>query len=687
MLTIRPPRPAAIMRAAAACVTKTRPFRSMSITVSQESASSVPRSWGMFVPALFTRMSTPLHSRSMRSKQTRIEASFLTSRSSASDRLPFARSATATGSASLPFRDVTATSAPASARASAIARPIPREPPVTSARFPSKPNGADIYACASIRAMATASVEVRIPNDARDTAALAEELLTKEAQDFLIRLHREVEPTRIGLLETRHERWRELREGGTLDFLPDSQPLRDSEWTVARVPTDLRVRKVEITGPTDRKMVINALNSGASVYMADFEDANTPTWRNLVEGQQNLIDAVERKIDFTSPEGKSYKLAERTATLVVRPRGWHLDEKPFPVDGAPIAGALFDFGLYFFHNARRLLEKGTGPYFYLPKLESYHEARLWNEIFNWSQDELRVPRGSIKATVLIEVITAAFEMDEILYELRDHSAGLNAGRWDYMFSVIKKFAGRPDFILPDRVQVSMTVPFMRAYTELLVKTTHRRGAFALGGMAAFIPNRRDAAVTETALAKVRDDKQREATDGFDGTWVAHPDLVETAMVEFDRVLGSRKNQLDRMRPEVKSTAEQLLDLKIPGSTITDAGLRTNVSVGIQYIASWLRGTGAAAINNLMEDAATAEISRSQVWQWVHHGVKLAEGATVTRELVAQVRAEELAKIRTAVGDAAYAQGHYDDAASLFDEVALSKDFAEFLTVPGYARLD
>jgi len=516
---------------------------------------------------------------------------------------------------------------------------------------------------------------------------VAEELLTREAQDFLTRLHRQVEPTRRKLLTARQERWRALRSGAGLTFPTETAAQRAADWRVADVPDDLQVRKVEITGPTDRKMVINALNSGASVYMADFEDANTPTWRNLVEGQQNLIDAVERKIDFTSPEGKSYKLAERTATLVIRPRGWHLDEKHFPVDGAPIAGALFDFGLYFFHNARRLLEKGTGPYFYLPKLESYHEARLWNEIFNWSQDELRVPRGSIKATVLIEVITAAFEMDEILYELRDHSAGLNAGRWDYMFSIIKKFAGRPEFILPDRAQVSMTVPFMRAYTELLVKTTHRRGAFALGGMAAFIPNRRDAAVTETALAKVRDDKQREATDGFDGTWVAHPDLVETAMVEFDRVLGAKRNQLDRMRSEVKTTEKQLLDMRIPGATITEAGLRTNVSVGIQYIASWLRGTGAAAINNLMEDAATAEISRSQVWQWVHHGVKLAEGATVTRELVAKVRAEELAKIRTAVGDAAYAQGHYDDAASLFDEVALSKDFAEFLTVPGYARLD
>src|SRR5688572_18328788 len=683
MFTIRPPRRAEIMRAAAACVTKTRPLRSTSITVSQESSSSVLRSCGMFVPALFTRMSTLPHSRSMRSKHTRIEASLRTSSRSASARRPFARSARATGSASSPFRDVTATSA----RAKAIARPIPREPPVTSARFPSNPNSADICACASIRAMAIASVEVRIPNEARDTASIAEGLLTKEAQEFLMRLHRQVEPTRIGLLETRQERWRELRAGGTLDFLPDSQRLRDAEWTVSRAPADLRTRKVEITGPTDRKMVINALNSGASVYMADFEDANTPTWRNLIEGQRNLIDAIDGTIAFRNPDGKIYKLNEKTATLVVRPRGWHLDEKHFLVEGRPIAGALFDFGLYFFHNAKRLRENGSGPYFYLPKLESHREARLWNEIFKWSQDELHIPRGSIKATVLVEVITLAFEMDEVLYELREHSGGLNAGRWDYMFSAIKKFAGRPEFMLPDRAQVSMTVPFMRAYTELLVKTCHRRGAFALGGMAAFIPNRRDAAVTEAALAKVTDDKKREATDGFDGTWVAHPDLVGTAMKEFDRVLGDKPNQLERQRPEVATAAKQLLDAKIPGSTITEAGLRTNVSVGIQYIASWLRGTGAAAINNLMEDAATAEISRSQVWQWVHHGVPLAEGPTVTRELVKNIEQEELAKIRTAVGDDFYSSGRYEEAASLFDDVALSEDFVEFLTFPAYERID
>jgi malate synthase len=447
------------------------------------------------------------------------------------------------------------------------------------------------------------------------------------------------------------------------------------------------VRKVEITGPTDRKMVINALNSGASTYMADFEDANTPTWRNLIEGQRNLIDAIERTIEFKNPDGRVYKLDDKTATLIVRPRGWHLDEKHFVVEGKPISGAVFDFGLYFFHNARRLLDRGSGPYFYLPKLESHREARLWNQIFTWSQDTLRIPQGSTKATVLVEVINLAFEMDEVLYELRDHCGGLNAGRWDYMFSIIKKFAGRKEFILPDRIQVSMTAPFMRAYTELLVQTCHRRGALALGGMAAFIPNRRDPAVTETALAKVRDDKKREATDGFDGTWVAHPDLVETAMVEFDRVLGKKPNQLDKQRPEVKTTEDQLLDVRIPGATITDAGLRTNVSVGIQYIASWLRGTGAAAINNLMEDAATAEISRSQVWQWVHHGVSLAEGAKVTRELVRKIEQEELAKIRKTVGDDLYAKGEYESAAKLFEQVALSDDYAEFLTLPGYQQLD
>jgi malate synthase len=513
------------------------------------------------------------------------------------------------------------------------------------------------------------------------------DVLTPDALDFLARLHREVEPVRTSLLEKRAEVAERLRSGGTFDFLSETADARRTGWRVADVPQDLRVRKVEITGPTDRKMVINALNSGASVYMADFEDANTPTWRNMVEGQQNLIDAVNRTISFKNPDGREYKLAEKTATLVVRPRGWHLVERHLTIEGTPISGAVFDFGLYAFHNAKRLLERGSGPYFYLPKMESHREARLWNQIFDWTEKELDIGHGKIKATVLVEVLPLAFEMEETLYELRDHSAGLNAGRWDYMFSIIKKLGDRKEFILPDRGQVAMTVPFMRAYTELLVKTCHKRGAFALGGMAAFIPNRRDPAVTETALAKVHDDKKREATDGFDGTWVAHPDLVETAMSEFDRALGKKPNQLDRQRPEVEVTAAQLLDVRIPGGTITDAGLRTNVSVGIQYIASWLRGTGAAAINNLMEDAATAEISRSQVWQWIHHGVSLAEGPRVTTELVRAVEREELEKIKSAVGADFFAKGRYDEAREIFDGVALSKEFREFLTIPAYEKID
>jgi malate synthase len=530
--------------------------------------------------------------------------------------------------------------------------------------------------------MAVSTLEVRGPR-----VSDAERVLTRDALAFVERLHREFGDRRDALLRTRQERWAVLGAGGTLDFLPETAQVRSSDWSVKPVPRDLEVRKVEITGPTDRKMVINALNSGASVYMADFEDANTPTWENLVSGQANLIDAIDRTISFASPEGKRYQLGSELATLVVRPRGWHLPEKHLTIDGQPVAGAFVDFGLYFFHNARRLLDKGTGPYFYLPKTESHLEARLWNDVFNMAQDALGIPRGTIKATVLIEVVTAAFEMDEILYELRDHSGGLNAGRWDYIFSLIKKFHARPDLLLPDRIQVTMTVPFMRAYTELLVQTCHKRAAFALGGMAAYIPSRRDAAVNEQALAKVRDDKIREANDGFDGTWVAHPDLVPTAMAEFDRKLGPKRNQLDRQRPEVRVSASQLLDIHVPGGTITDAGVRSNVSVGIQYIASWLRGTGAAAINNLMEDAATAEISRSQIWQWVHHGATMAGGPRITAQLIKSVEQEELDKIRQAVGEDFYAQGKYRDAAELFERVALSSDFVEFLTLPGYDLLD
>jgi malate synthase len=448
---------------------------------------------------------------------------------------------------------------------------------------------------------------------------------------------------------------------------------------VAPAPADLQVRKVEITGPTDRKMVINALNCGASVYMADFEDANTPTWENMVSGQVNLADAVRRKIDFTSPEGKRYALNETLATLVVRPRGWHLTEKHLLVDGAPVAGALMDFGLFFFHNAKALIERGSGPYFYLPKLESHREARLWNDIFVRAQETLGIPTGTIKATVLVETFPAAFEMDEILYELRDHSGGLNAGRWDFIFSVIKKFNHRSDFLLPDRAQVTMTVPFMRAYTELLVRTCHARGAFALGGMAAFIPTRKDPHANEVALAKVREDKVREATDGFDGTWVAHPDLVPVAMAEFDRVLGAKKNQLDRTRDDVRVTDAQLRAVGVPGGTITDAGVRSNVSVGIQYLESWLRGIGAAAIYNLMEDAATAEISRSQVWQWVHHGARTTEGTAITKDVIRAIGRDEVARLDGP-------GRRFADALALFEEVALADRFVEFLTLPGYDRL-
>jgi len=517
-------------------------------------------------------------------------------------------------------------------------------------------------------------IEVRGPAVERSV-----EILTDEALAFVALLARTFEPTRRALLAARAERQAALAAGATLGFLPETKHVRDGDWRVAPAPADLQVRKVEITGPTDRKMVINALNSGASVYMADFEDANTPTWENLVGGQVNLADAVRRRIDFTSPEGKSYRLAPRVATLVVRPRGWHLVEKHLYVDGQPIAGAFMDFGLYAFHNAAALVANGSGPYFYLAKLEGHREARLWNEVFVLAQERLGLPRGTMKATVLVETFPAAFEMDEILYELRDHSGGLNAGRWDYIFSVIKKFNHRPDFLLPDRAQVTMTVPFMRAYTELLVRTCHRRGAFALGGMAAFIPTRRDPKVNEVALAKVREDKVREATDGFDGTWVAHPDLVPTAMAEFDRVLGDRRNQLDRTRDDVHVTAEELQRVTVPGGTLTDAGVRNNVSVAIQYLESWLRGVGAAAIYNLMEDAATAEISRSQVWQWVRHGARTVEGTAVTADRIRAIGREEVAALDGP-------GRRFGDALTLFEQIALSDSFVEFLTLPGYDLL-
>jgi malate synthase len=513
------------------------------------------------------------------------------------------------------------------------------------------------------------------------------EILTPDALKFVARLQREFNPTREALLAKRAEREAALGNGTLPDFLPETRPVREGAWTVAPAPRDLQERKVEITGPVDRKMVINALNSGASVFMADFEDATAPTWENVVAGQVNLVDAVRRAIEHVNPDGRTYRLNEQIATLLVRPRGWHLVEKHLFVDGRPVSASLLDFGLYVFHNGRTLLEKGTGPYFYLPKLQSHLEARLWNDVFTFAQEALDLPRGTIKATVLVEHILAAFEMEEILFELKDHSGGLNAGRWDYIYSIIKTFHERPEFVLPDRAQVTMTVPFMRAYTELLVKTCHRRGAYAIGGMAAFIPSRRDPEVNRVALAKVRDDKLREVHDGFDGTWVAHPDLVGEAMTAFNTVLGGRPNQLDRRRDEVTISARDLLDVRVPEGGVTEAGLRTNVSVGVQYLESWLRGVGAAALYNLMEDAATAEIARSQVWQWIRHRAALMDGARVTPALVRTIEEEELARIRREIGVRVFDGGRFEDARRLFEHVALNEQFVEFLTIPAYEHID
>ena len=513
------------------------------------------------------------------------------------------------------------------------------------------------------------------------------EVLTPEALTLLARLHREFGPRRTELLQARAERDARLAAGELPDFLAQTKDVREADWRVAPPAPGLVDRRVEITGPTDRKMVVNALNSGAKVFMADFEDSNTPTFDNLVQGQANIRDAYLRTIDFTSPEGKSYALADEVATFVVRPRGWHLPERHVLIDGEPVSGSLFDFCLYMTTSAQLAIDKGWGPYFYLPKLESHLEARLWNDVFVATQEALGIARGTIRGTVLVETILAAFEMEEILYELREHSAGMNAGRWDYIFSMIKKFRTRGnEFTLPDRAAVTMTVPFMRCYTELLVKTCHKRGAHAIGGMAAFIPNRRDPEVNDKALAAVRADKQREADDGFDGSWVAHPDLVPVALEVFDAKLGDRPNQLERRRDEVEVTAEQLLNASATPGSVTEAGLRNNVSVGIQYLESWLRGGGAVAIFNLMEDAATAEISRSQVWQWVHNGVSTTEGTSITAVYVRQIEQEELAKVRAAVGDEVFDNGRYDEARELFEQVALADDFVEFLTLPAYERL-
>jgi malate synthase len=498
-------------------------------------------------------------------------------------------------------------------------------------------------------------------------------VLTDEALAFVADLQRRFGHVRIDLLHRRHERQAAFDGGMRPDFLAGTRDVREAEWTVAPAPPDFDDRRVEITGPAEPKMMINALNSGARVFMADLEDALAPTWANVVAGQAALMDAVRGTLAFESPEGKSYRVGDRPAQLVVRPRGWHLVESHVMVDGSPISASLFDAGLYLFHNAAERVARGSGPYLYLPKLESHHEARLWNEVFVWAQAQAGVPRGSIRATVLIETITAAFEMDEILYELREHAAGLNAGRWDYLFSVIKRFRADPELASPDRSQLTMTVPFMRAYTRLLVRSCHRRGAHAIGGMAAFIPNRRDPEVTERALAKVREDKERESSDGFDGTWVAHPDLVPLATEIFDSVLGSAANQKGRL-PEVTVGADDLARFAVDGGDVTDAGIRANVRVALAYLDSWLRGTGAAAIDNLMEDAATAEIARSQLWLWRTRGL-------LPVERYATLRDEELERLG-GVGE-----GRLKDAWEILDHLVLDDEFAEFLTLRAYAMLE
>jgi malate synthase len=516
-----------------------------------------------------------------------------------------------------------------------------------------------------------------------------DEILTPQAIDLIAALHAELGPRRSELLAARRRRQAELSGGAMLDFLPETAEIReDASWRVAAPAPGLADRRVEITGPTDKKMTINALNSGANVWLADFEDANTPLWDNMITGQLNLKDALDRTIDYTSDEGKAYALRpdEELATIVVRPRGWHLDEKHILVDGVRASGSLTDFALYMTASGQRQIDKGKGPYLYLAKNESHLEVRLWNDAFVLAQDFLGIPRGTIRATVLIETIPAAFEMEEILYELREHSAGLNAGRWDYLFSVIKKFRTRGrDFVLPERNSVTMTAPFMRAYTELLVKTCHKRGAHAIGGMAAFIPSRRDAEVNEQAMTKVRDDKTRESGDGFDGSWVAHPDLVPLCKEVFDGILGSNPNQLSKQRDDVHVTAEDLLAVSKTPGTITEAGLRNNISVALQYLASWLGGSGAVGIFNLMEDAATAEISRSQIWQWIHNDVPLDDGRLVTQDLTERLIDEELSKIRAATG-AGFDAERYGQAVALFTEVALADNFADFLTIPAYERM-
>ncbi|MEM8858067.1 MAG: malate synthase A [Chloroflexota bacterium] len=512
-------------------------------------------------------------------------------------------------------------------------------------------------------------------------------ILSPHALDFVAKLERAFGQRRRDLLAARAVRQVEIDNGSLPAFLPETAAIRSGDWQVAPVPLHLQKRWVEITGPTDRKMVINALNCGADVFMADFEDANSPSWSNMVEGQRNLRRAIRNEIDFKAPNGKEYKLNSDHAILFVRPRGLHLEEEHVQVEGRSISASLFDFGIYFFHNAKRLIENGFGPYFYLPKLESHLEARWWNDVFNMAQDELRIPRGTIKATVLIETIMAAYEMDEILYELRKHSAGLNAGRWDYIFSVIKKFRNQPSFLLPDRAQIGMTVPFMHAYTELLVKTCHKRGAHAMGGMSAFIPNRKDPAVTQAAMEKVRNDKWREAKAGHDGTWVAHPDLVPMVTRIFEDALVHKPNQIKMQRDDVNITAEDLRNFEIEGGKITNKGLCTNINVAILYMNAWLQGNGAAALYNLMEDTATAEISRAQLWNWIRHpDAVLADGRPITLGLCRTVIGQELDAIRDQIGDDAFESGQYELGAKLLDELISDDSFIDFLTLTGYSHL-
>ncbi|TXD34922.1 malate synthase A [Lujinxingia vulgaris] len=521
-----------------------------------------------------------------------------------------------------------------------------------------------------------------------DVAPGYERILSPEALGFVAAMHREFEGRRRQLLADRRRRQEAIDSGANPGAPADTRAIRQGEWQVARVPQDMQRRTVEITGPVDRKMIINALNSGANTFMADFEDATSPTWSNVVEGQSNLFDAVRRQIDFRDEaRGKEYKLSENPATLMVRPRGWHFPEKHVLVDGQEISASLFDFGMYFFHNAKELVQRGSGPYFYLPKLESHREAALWNDVFLMAQQRLGLESGTIKATVLVETIHAAFEMEEILYALREHSAGLNAGRWDYIFSVIKTFRARQEMVLPDRAQITMSVPFMRAYAERLVHVCHKRGAHAIGGMAAFIPSRRDEAVNERALAAVRGDKEREAGDGFDGTWVAHPDLVEVAREPFEAVLKGRPHQKDRRREVSAISDQELLNFRVAEGRITEEGLRTNINVGLQYIAWWMQGLGAVALYNLMEDAATAEISRSQIWQWLHRpDVVLDDGRRVDRELYERLVDEELMAIREAMGSERYEALPFERARQIFDEVATSEDFPEFFTLVAYETL-